>query len=84
MADERTQAPYNQASLVPDEYAWPALLKKDGDELFDHYRHTLEALGNEKGTARPDLQQGAEQVPGPGQAAAADRRPDRQGKLGRR
>jgi type I restriction enzyme M protein len=26
------------------------LLAKDGDELFDHYRHTLEALGNEKGT----------------------------------
>src|SRR5690606_30513774 len=28
---------------------WPTLLKKDGDDLFDHYRHTLEALGNEKG-----------------------------------
>jgi hypothetical protein len=28
-------------------YAWPTLLKKDGDELFDHYRHTLEDLGNE-------------------------------------
>ena len=24
-------------------------MKKDGDELFDHYRHTLENLGNEKG-----------------------------------
>lgn len=23
--------------------------QKDGDELFDHYRHTLEALGNQKG-----------------------------------
>ena len=21
----------------------------NGDELFDHYRHTLEALGNQKG-----------------------------------
>ena len=28
---------------------WPSLIKKDGDELFDHYRHTLEALGNQKG-----------------------------------
>lgn len=28
---------------------WPTLLKKDGDELFDHDRHTLENLGNEKG-----------------------------------
>ena len=25
------------------------VIKKDGNELFDHYRHTLEALGNEKG-----------------------------------
>ena len=49
MADERTKAPYNQKSPVPDKYSWPSLIKKDGDELFDHYRHTLEALGNEKG-----------------------------------
>jgi type I restriction enzyme M protein len=25
-------------------------LAKDGDELFDHYRHALEALGQHKGT----------------------------------
>ena len=31
------------------EYSWPTLMKKDGDELFDHYRHVLEKLGNEKG-----------------------------------
>ncbi|NNE35034.1 MAG: SAM-dependent DNA methyltransferase [Rhodothermales bacterium] len=49
MADERTQAPYNQPSIVPEEWSWQTLLKKDGDELFDHYRHTLEALGDEKG-----------------------------------
>ena len=29
--------------------AGKALLKKDGDELFDHYRHLLENLGSEKG-----------------------------------
>ena len=49
MADERTKAPYSQPSTVPLAWAWPTLLKKDGDELFDHYRHTLENLGNEKG-----------------------------------
>ena len=49
MADERTKAPYNQQSPVPEKYSWPSLIKKDGDELFDHYRHTLEALGNQKG-----------------------------------
>jgi type I restriction enzyme M protein len=49
MADERTKPPYNQQSAVPAKYNWPTLLKKDGDELFDHYRHMLESLGNEKG-----------------------------------
>jgi len=50
MADERSKPPYKQASLVPAAYAWPSLLAKDGDELFDHYRHTLESLGQQKGT----------------------------------
>ena len=50
MADERAQPPYNQSSIVPASYAWPTLLAKDGDELFDHYRHLLEKLGQEKGT----------------------------------
>ncbi|BCA54269.1 DNA methyltransferase [Nitrospira sp. KM1] len=49
MADERTKAPYNQPSPIPDKCGWQSLLKKDGDELFDHYRHSLEKLGNEKG-----------------------------------
>ena len=42
MADERSAPPYNQPSIVPAAYAWPSLLAKDGDELFDHYRHALE------------------------------------------
>jgi len=50
MADERAQPPYSQASIIPGAYAWPSLLAKDGDELFDHYRHCLEALGQHKGT----------------------------------
>ena len=50
MADERSKPPYKQPSLIPAKYAWPSLLARDGDELFDHYRHTLEALGGEKGT----------------------------------
>jgi type I restriction enzyme M protein len=45
MADERTKPPYNQPSAVPAKYNWPTLLKKDGDDLFDHYRHMLESLG---------------------------------------
>jgi type I restriction enzyme M protein len=50
MADERAQPPYNQASIVPGAYSWPSLLAKDGDELFDHYRNCLEAMGQHKGT----------------------------------
>ncbi|MEY2343108.1 N-6 DNA methylase [Acidithiobacillus sp. IBUN Pt1247-S3] len=49
MADERTRAPYNQPSPVPAEYGWAVLLRKDGDALFDHYRHTLTMLGYERG-----------------------------------
>ncbi len=49
MADERSRPPWNQKSPVPAKYGWQSLLKKDGDALFDHYRHTLEALGREKG-----------------------------------
>ena len=47
MADERTKPPYNQPSAVPAKYNWPTLLKKDGDDLFDHYRHMLESLGKD-------------------------------------
>ena len=49
MADERTKPPYNQPSQIPIEYSWPSLLKRDGDDLFDHYRHLLEELGKGKG-----------------------------------
>jgi len=48
MADERTKAPWKQKSPVPEKYSWPALLKRDGDELFDYYRHSLEGLANHR------------------------------------
>ncbi len=49
MTDERSKPPYNQPNQIPAKYDWQSLLKKDGDELFDHYRHALEKLGQEKG-----------------------------------
>ena len=49
MAEERSKPPYNQESPVPAEYDWQSLIKKDGDELFDHYRHLLDELGKQKG-----------------------------------
>ena len=53
MADERGRPPYHQPSPIPAPYAWPALLAKDVDALFDHYRHTLEELGKQPGTLGP-------------------------------
>ncbi len=49
MADERRKPPYTQPSIVPKNHDWPSLIKKDGDELFEHYRNTLRNLGKEKG-----------------------------------
>ncbi|HVZ75213.1 MAG TPA: class I SAM-dependent DNA methyltransferase [Polyangia bacterium] len=49
MADERSRPPFNKPSAVPAAYAWPSLLKRDGDELEAHYRHLLEELGKKKG-----------------------------------
>ena len=49
MAHEQTQPPLNRPSGIPADYDWPQLLKRDGDELEVQYRHTLEALGREKG-----------------------------------
>ena len=49
MADEQTKPPFNQKSIIPKEYDWQSLLKKEGDDLETHYRHTLESLDKEKG-----------------------------------
>ena len=52
MADEQTKPPFQRrdaAATIPAEYSWPALLKRDGDELEIHHRHTLEALGKQAG-----------------------------------
>jgi type I restriction enzyme M protein len=50
MADERSRPPHNQPSPIPAPYAWPTLLARDGDDLFDQYHHTLEKLGKQPGT----------------------------------
>jgi type I restriction enzyme M protein len=49
MADEQSRAPFNKKSPIPEKYSWTELLKRDGDELEIHYRHTLEELGKEPG-----------------------------------
>src|SRR5205814_8985170 len=49
MADEQCRPPFNKKSPIPKKYSWPELLKRDGDELEIHYRHTLEEFGKEPG-----------------------------------
>ena len=60
MADEQARPPFNppspdglqragKPSPVPSQFSWPELLKRDGDELEIHYRHTLEELGKRSG-----------------------------------
>ncbi|MDI6897160.1 MAG: class I SAM-dependent DNA methyltransferase [Methanocella conradii] len=49
MADEYTKPPFNRDSKIPKVYSWPQLVVKEGAELEEHYRKTLEALGKEKG-----------------------------------
>jgi hypothetical protein len=49
MADEQSHPPFDRPSPVPPQFSWPELLKRDGDELGIHYRHTLEELGKRSG-----------------------------------
>jgi type I restriction enzyme M protein len=73
MADEQSQPPFNKKSPIPAKYSWPELLKRDGDDLEIHYRHTLEELGKEPGLIGVIFRKGAEQNSRPGEAAPADR-----------
>lgn len=67
MADERSKHPYNQKSPIPSGCDWQSLLKKDGNELFDHYRNVLKKTRSEKGTFGFNLWKVSKQVSVPGQ-----------------
>jgi hypothetical protein len=58
MAHERTQSPYNQPPIIPEEYNWPSLVEMDGIPLEMHYRHTLESLGKAPGWKSGTMQSG--------------------------
>ena len=49
MADEQSRPPFNRLAPVPAQFSWPELLRRDGDELEIHYRHTLEEIGKRSG-----------------------------------
>jgi type I restriction enzyme M protein len=49
MAHERTKAPYNQPSIIPNQWSWESLADKDGDKLEEQYRHSLENLAKTAG-----------------------------------
>jgi type I restriction enzyme M protein len=50
LVDARSRPLHHQPSSIPEVSAWSALVARDGDALFDHYRHTLEELGKQPGT----------------------------------
>lgn len=63
MADERAVKFPNQPRLVPKNLGWSTLLKRQGDELLQHYEHVLESLSRKPGMLgaifrkpRPDIQ----------------------------
>src|SRR3954468_13104567 len=49
MADEQSRPPFNTPSSIPKGFGWEVLVKRDGDDLEIHYRHTLEELGKRPG-----------------------------------
>jgi type I restriction enzyme M protein len=49
MAHERTQAPFNEPSRIPEEYAWPSLVERSGPDLETHYATVLRELAAEPG-----------------------------------
>ena len=79
MADEQAQAAVQQAVAHSQGQRLAGVAgqgwRRAGDSLPPYAGGTRQAVGH----ARRHLPQGAEQDPGPGQAAPADRGPDRQG-----
>src|SRR6185295_16593335 len=49
LAHEQTQPPYSRPSSIPQEFTWPTLANKSGDDLEVHYRHVLDSLGHHPG-----------------------------------
>jgi type I restriction enzyme M protein len=49
MSHERTQSPLNEASVIPAGYEWPELARRNGAELEQQYRETLDVLSREHG-----------------------------------
>ena len=47
MVEEMTELGFSNP--IPDQYKWPELKKRSGDDLEVHYRHALEDLGKEPG-----------------------------------
>jgi type I restriction enzyme M protein len=49
MADELTKPPYNNLSIIPNEFNWDKLEKLEGQELEEKYNSILQELAKEDG-----------------------------------
>ncbi len=65
MADEQSKPPFNKKSIIPKNFDWESILKKDGDELEVHYRHILESLGKESGMLGMIFRKGQNKIQDP-------------------
>ena len=69
--DQERHGLLGEASRIPAEWRWSALKVKDGDDARAAVPAHAGSAGARAGPDRHDLQEGAEQDPGPGQAPAA-------------
>jgi len=65
MADEQSQPPFDKPSPVPKEFAWPTLLKLDGEPLEAHYRKLLQELGSRGGMLGTIFRKAENKIHGP-------------------
>lgn len=49
MAEEQSKPPFSRPSIIPKEFDWDTLRKKEGAELEEQYRRTLAQLGFKRG-----------------------------------
>ena len=72
--DQERHDHLGEVSRIPAEWRWASLRDKEGDDLRAAIPAHAGGAGARAGPARHDLPQGAEQDPGPGEAAAPGRR----------
>ena len=85
MADERAQLT-GEEQPIPKGYRWADLAdpEMEGERAGEHYRETLETLGEQGGMLGLIFRKAQNKIQDPAKLRQLDRRADRQGDLARR